>query len=160
MTIKSTDEALRAGQGETGVTLERLAHEALAARELAFAPHSGFKVGAALLTPGGRIVRGANVEAASYSMTNCAERVTIQKAVSEGERSFIALAVAADASYLRQGPEGAARKGLERFVTPCGACRQVLREFGDDLEIFMVNGKGEYQVQRIADLLPEAFKLK
>jgi cytidine deaminase len=160
MTIKSTDEALRAGQGETGVTLERLAHEALAARELAFAPHSGFKVGAALLTPGGRIVRGANVEAASYSMTNCAERVTIQKAVSEGERSFTALAVAADASYLRQGPEGAARKGLERFVTPCGACRQVIFEFGPDAPVLLVDLEGGRHLTSARELLPGGFRLE
>ena len=165
-TTGGTDGTLRQEIGGTGVTLERLAHEALTARESAFAPHSGFKVGAALLTPGGRIFRGANVEAAAYSMTNCAERVTIQKAVSEGERSFIALAVAADASYLRSPSEGGPGvqgedpgDRLERFVTPCGACRQVIFEFGPEASIVLVDLEGGRHLTSARELLPGGFRL-
>jgi len=138
------------------VTLEDLAREALAARELAWAPFSGFKVGAAVLTADGRVYRGCNVESAAYPLTNCAERVAIQKAVSEGHPRVAAIAVAADASYLRRG-EG---PSLERFVTPCGACRQVIYEFGPDAVVVLADLEGGRHLTSARELLPGGFRLE
>ncbi len=178
---RTQGEDLHREVGDTGVTLEDLVQEALAAREMAYAPHSGFKVGAAVLTPGGRVYRGANVESASYPLTNCAERVAVQKAVSEGERSVLAVAVAADASYLRskraaqgpaaapgaaRGPGGAAGEvgsgeaELDLFVTPCGACRQVIFEFGPDAVVVLADLEGGRCVTSARRLLPGGFRLE
>lgn len=93
---------------------ERLIRAAIEAKENAYAPYSKFRVGAAFLTPDGRIVKGVNVENASYGGTICAERTAIVKAVSEGTRSFVALAVNTD---------------VVQPISPCGICRQVIREF-------------------------------
>jgi len=93
---------------------ERLIQAAIDAKDGAYAPYSKFRVGAAFLTPDGRIVKGANVENASYGGTICAERTAIVKAVSEGTRSFVALAVNTD---------------VAQPLSPCGICRQVIREF-------------------------------
>lgn len=95
--------------------LEKLVAAAWHAREVAYAPYSNFAVGAALLAKDGRIFTGCNVENISYSLTNCAERVAIGAAVSAGVREFIAVAVVADTGVP---------------ISPCGACRQVLAEFG------------------------------
>ncbi len=153
-------EDLHREVGDTGVTLEDLVQEALAAREMAYAPHSGFKVGAAVLTPGGRIYRGANVESASYPLTNCAERVAVQKAVSEGERSVLAVAVAADASYLRSKRAAQGPAELDLFVTPCGACRQVIFEFGPDAVVVLADLEGGRCVTSARRLLPGGFRLE
>lgn len=174
-------EALARDIAGTGVTLEALAHEALAAREFAFVPHSGFKVGCAALTGSGRVFRGANVESAAYPLTNCAERVAIQKAVSEGERQVLAVAVAADATYLRKGPPGAGKanaggagavaaahvaggaappSGLDLFVTPCGACRQIIFEFGPDAPVVLVDLEGGRYLTSARELLPGGFRLE
>jgi len=144
----------------TGVTLRRLAQEALAAREMAHVPHSGFRVGAAVLTSRGHVFRGANIEAASYSLTNCAERVAVQKAVSEGEKEIWAVAVAGDASYLRSGPAAESRTGLDRFVTPCGACRQVIYEFGPEAPVVLVDLEGGHHLTSARELLPGGFRLE
>lgn len=144
----------------TGVTLEDLANEAMAARELAYVPHSGFKVGAAVLTSRGRVFRGANIESASYPLTNCAERVAIQKAVSEGDRVIIAVGVAGDSSYLKTGPGADQRQGLDRFVTPCGACRQVIFEFGPDAPVVLADLEGGRLVTSARELLPGGFRLE
>lgn len=155
----------------TGVTFGALALEARAAREQAYAPFSGFMVGAAALGAGGRVFRGCNVEAAAYPLTNCAERVAIQKAVSEGERRIVAVAVVGDASYLRRsaggggagsaaggGGTGAERLGL--FVTPCGACRQVIFEFGPDASVLLLDLEGDYHLTSARELLPGGFRLE
>ncbi|MCL6580920.1 MAG: cytidine deaminase [Firmicutes bacterium] len=161
------------------MTLEDLAREALAARESAWAPFSGFKVGAAVLTEEGLVYRGCNVESAAYPLTNCAERVAIQKAVSEGHPRVVAVAVAADASYLRRGEGGGAgpmaaadgpgRAGrgaavtggaLERFVTPCGACRQVIYEFGPDAVVVLADLEGGRHLTSARELLPGGFRLE
>ncbi len=145
--------------GGTGVTLERLANEALAARELAYVPHSHFKVGAAVLTRSGRVYRGCNIESAAYPLTNCAERVAVQKAVSEGDREIIAVAVAGDAGYLHQGPAAAVRQGLDLFVTPCGACRQIIYEFGPEAPVVLADLEGGRYVTSTRELLPGGFRL-
>jgi cytidine deaminase len=116
---------------------------ALAASRRAYAPYSNFPVGAALLTVGGQIITGCNVENASYGLTNCAERVAVGSAVAAGHRQFLALAVASPSA-----------------VTPCGACRQVLAEFCKQLPILLIDA---HQPERILEadlqtLLPAAFR--
>ncbi|MCL6639113.1 MAG: cytidine deaminase [Firmicutes bacterium] len=122
--------------------VEKLINAALAARERAYAPYSGFKVGAAILTRDGRYYTGCNIENASYGLTCCAERVALFKAVSNGEKEFAAIAVAA---------------GTEEFCSPCGACRQVLAEFGGQIKVYMAGARGQYRVKTVAELLPDAF---
>ncbi len=113
------------------------------ASEKAYAPYSGFKVGAALLTKSGKIYQGCNVENASYSLTNCAERTAIFSAVADGEREFSALVVFTNTDIL---------------FAPCGACRQVLSEFGNEIEILIVS-KDKEKVTTIKELLPLGFSL-
>ncbi|MDQ0286489.1 cytidine deaminase [Desulfofundulus luciae] len=125
--------------------VEKLINTARASRERAYAPYSGFRVGAAILTSEGRLYTGCNIENASYGLTVCAERVALFKAVSNGERHFAALAVISDS---------------EDYCTPCGACRQVLAEFGNEIKVYMCNHHGEYIVKTLAELLPLSFKLK
>src|ERR1043166_4402695 len=112
------------------------------ARLNAHAPYSGFQVGAALETPRGLIITGCNVENATYGLTICAERVAIVKAISEGERQFTRIAIIAD---------------TESPTPPCGACRQILWEFGGDIEIVLANLTDIKGVHRLADLLPLPF---
>jgi len=113
------------------------------AREQAYVPYSHFPVGAALLTEDGTLYTGCNIENASYGLTNCAERTAVFKAVSEGHRRFSAIAVVADTS----GP-----------VSPCGACRQVLSEFGGpNARVILTNLKGDVAATSVGDLLPGAF---
>ena len=121
---------------------EQLVKAAFAARENAFAPYSKFKVGAALLTPEGRIHSGCNVENATYGLTVCAERVALWKAISEGERKFSAVAVAVES---------------DRPASPCGACRQLLWEFCGDIDVFLANTQGVWERHRLADLFPRPF---
>jgi cytidine deaminase len=120
----------------------QLVEQAVAARRLAYAPYSGFPVGAALLAKDGRLFTGCNVENASYGLTMCAERVALFKAISAGAREFQALAVA----------------GGGAPCAPCGACRQVLAEFSPHLVVLMADGEGK-QVERLSlgELLPRAF---
>ncbi len=121
---------------------------AVGARERAYAPYSGFAVGAALLDAEGQVWLGANIENAALGSTICAERVAIFKAVSEGVRSFSAIAVAG-------GPVG---EGIASFTAPCGACRQVMREFcTQDFRIILGDAAGELRVFTLAQLLPESF---
>ena len=118
---------------------------ARAARERAYAPYSGFRVGAALLTSQGDMITAANVENASYGLSICAERSAVVAAVAAGSRSFLAVAVAGN------GPDP---------VTPCGACRQVLREFpaGVDLEVLCAGETGDQLLTTtLGALLPESF---
>ncbi len=127
---------------------ELIAH-AQEAMARAYAPYSGYKVGAALLTKSGRIYLGCNLENASFSPTICAERTAFAKAVSEGERDFAAIAVIG-------GKEGAA----SGFCPPCGVCRQVMREFcRDDFRILLGRADGECRSFTLAQLLPESFSL-
>ena len=112
------------------------------ARENAVAPFSKFQVGAALRTADGHVVTGCNVENATYGLTVCAERVAVWKAVSEGYRAFTRIAVVADTA---------------EPTPPCGACRQLLWEFGGDLEVVLVNLQRETARHRLADLFPHPF---
>ena len=112
------------------------------ARTRAFAPYSGFRVGAALLTENGTIITGCNVESASYGLTLCAERVAIVKAVSEGHIRFTAVAVVAD---------------TERLTPPCGACRQLLWEFAPDATVTLANLHGRTAQHTVRELLPNGF---
>lgn len=122
-------------------TRQQLVATALEARQWAYAPYSGYAVGAALLTASGKIYDGVNVENAAYPDGICAERVAVFKAVSEGEREFIAIAVVSqDGGF------------------PCGSCRQVLSEFGLDTWVIVANTHGEIlQEARVGDLLPRPF---
>lgn len=119
-----------------------LVEAARRAREHAVARFSGFKVGAALETADGTIIGGCNVENATYGLTVCAERVAMFKALSEGHREFRRVAVVAD---------------TEAPTPPCGACRQILWEFGGDLEVRLANLTEEKGVYRMKDLLPLPF---
>jgi cytidine deaminase len=111
------------------------------ARQHAYAPYSNYPVGAALRTKSGKIFTGVNVENAAYPASMCAERTAIFNAVSEGERAFDAIAVATD-----------------NGGSPCGSCRQVLAEFGQDITVLIANGAGELvQETTVRDLLPGAF---
>ena len=132
----------------TGTELVKLALEA---RERAYTPYSHFAVGAALLTKEGKVYQGCNIENASYSPTNCAERTAFFKAIYEGEREFSAIAVVG-------GPEG---KPAAQLCTPCGVCRQVMREFCDlEFVIYLGAGDGTYIEQKLSDLLPMSFSPK
>ena len=115
----------------------------------AYTPYSHFKVGAALLTADGKIYTGCNIENASYSATNCAERTAIFKAVSEGCTDFKAIAIIGHKE----------NKPLQ-FCPPCGTCRQVLAEFCEpDFEIVLMNDARKIKVYTLAELLPEHFSL-
>ena len=124
------------------LSYEKLFKEAKKAREKAYTPYSKFKVGAAVLTTDGKIFTGCNIENASFGLTVCAERVAILKAISEGSYKFEAMAIIGD---------------TKRPCSPCGACRQVISEFGEDIKIAMSNLKGDVKIKKISELLPEAF---
>lgn len=121
-----------------------LVREAMEAREKAYVPYSKFRVGAAALTESGKIYRGCNIENASYSLTICAERVAIFKAISEGEK-IKALAVTSS--------------GGQGITLPCGACRQVIQELCPEVELFLADSAGNFETYRIGDLLPMPFML-
>lgn len=123
-----------------------LAKKAREALENAYCPYSNYRVGAAVLTVGGRIYSGCNIENGSYGATNCAERTAVFKAVSEGEREFKALAIFAE--------EGSAAP------FPCGICRQVLSEFcPPDMPIIIFDGEKSVYNTTLAELLPFSFDL-
>lgn len=122
---------------------EQLITEAKLAREKAYVPYSKFKVGAALLSANGKVYHGCNIENAAYSVTNCAERTALFKAVSEGDVHFTSLVVVAD---------------TDRPTSPCGACRQVIAELcPSDMEVILTNLKGDIQRTTVDELLPGAF---
>ncbi len=116
------------------------------ARKMAYTPYSGFRVGAALLGKSGKVYTGCNVENAAYTPTNCAERTAIFKAVSEGEREFVAIAIVGG-----KGEETA------EFCAPCGVCRQVLAEFCDPDFTVVLGNPEKYEAFTLAKLLPFSF---
>lgn len=123
------------------VTSELLA-EARRVRENAFAPYSHFKVGAAVLTRDGRVFPGCNVESSSYGLSMCAERNAISRAVADGAREVVAIAIVADTTIP---------------CPPCGACRQLISDLGPDADVIMSNLAGQKRHEHISVLLPGAF---
>ena len=128
---------------------KNLVEMALEARKLSYAPYSKFKVGAALLGTNGIVYMGCNVENASYSATNCAERTAIFSAVAEGQKEFEAIAIVG-------GHEDASELEL---CAPCGVCRQVLREFcnPEKFEVILAKNAEDYKVFTLEELLPMSF---
>lgn len=132
------------------VSYEQLIENAIEARKMAYTPYSNYKVGAALLSSDGKIIKGCNIENAAYGPTNCAERTAFFKAVSEGVKEFSAIAIVG---------------GLENetdlfsgYAFPCGVCRQVMREFCDsEFEIVVARSTDDYKVYTLGELLPESF---
>lgn len=125
------------------MTDEQLLQLANDVRGRAYAPYSGFKVGAALLCADGTVFTGINIESATYTPSVCAERTAFFKAISEGYTDFVKIAVTCDKEY----------------CSPCGVCRQVMVEHAPDLEILLGNPQGTFKRMSIKDLLPEAFSL-
>ncbi|MBO5389839.1 MAG: cytidine deaminase [Lachnospiraceae bacterium] len=122
---------------------------ALEAREKAYAPYSKFKVGAALFTSDENIITGCNVENASYPACNCAERTAVFKAISMDKKSFEAIAIIA----------GKENDGIKDYTSPCGVCRQVLREFVDPcrFKVIMAKSMDDYKIATLEELLPLSF---
>lgn len=134
------------GNELTEQMIKKLVELALEARERAYAPYSNFRVGACLMAESGKLYCGCNIENASYTPTNCAERTAMFKAVYEGERRFCAIAIASDS---------------DNFTAPCGVCRQVLAEFcAAEMPVICVNKRGEYRLATLGELLPLAFTKK
>ncbi len=130
------------------MTPEKLREMAISAMDGAYAPYSGYKVGAALLCADGKVYTGCNIEHASYPPTVCAERTAFFKAVSDGCREFTAIAICG-------GKDGV----ITGLFPPCGVCRQVMREFcGDDFKVYMITPEG-YEERTLAALLPDSFSL-
>lgn len=112
------------------------------AKKNSYSPYSKFRVGAALLTSSGKIITGCNIENSSYSLTICAERTALFKAVSEGHKRFKAIVIASDSSS---------------FIPPCGACRQVLSDLAGNIDVFLSNNKHEVLQLKMEDFLPMPF---
>lgn len=135
------------------VNNEKLILKAIEAAKNSYSPYSKFKVGAALLTNDNEIFLGCNIENSSFSLTNCAERTAIFKAISEGKKDFKAIAIM-----------GSATDTFNKYCTPCGACRQVLAEFcKPDFKIILGRMKEENKIEvkeyTLKELLPENFRL-
>ncbi len=112
------------------------------AKEKSGANYSHFRVGAAVETDAGKIYAAFNIESSSYSLSICAERLALWKAISEGESKFKRLAIVSDA---------------DEFCPPCGACRQVMIELAGDIEIYMTNKRGDVKREMLSSLIPQAF---
>lgn len=128
--------------------VKHLIEEAIEARKMAYTPYSGFQVGAALLTKEGKVYRGCNIENASYTPTNCAERTAFFKAISEGEREFTAIAVV-----------GSKEGEITDYAYPCGVCRQVMMEFCDaeTFQVIVAKSATEYMQVPLKEILPWGF---
>lgn len=123
--------------------VQRLLLSCQEAKKSAYCPYSHFPVGAAILTQDGRIFSGCNIENVCYPLGVCAERTAIQKAISEGHREFRAIAISSDLQ--------------DDFISPCGACRQFMREFGSNWVVYMTKPDGTYVVSTVLELLPAPF---
>lgn len=129
------------------MTKENLMTQAMAAMHHAYAPYSGFQVGAALLCKDGSVYCGCNIENASYGATICAERTALYQAIYHGQRGFAAIAVCG-------GKNGV----IADLCPPCGICRQVLREFCDDaFQVYLTDGQGNISTYTLSQLLPHSF---
>lgn len=133
---------------DENINYSSLLEEAIKAKESAYVPYSHFKVGTALLTKSGKVYKGCNIENAAYTPSNCAERTAFFKAVSEGERQFVAIAINASN-----------QNGESVVAAPCGVCRQVMMEFCDPRTFKIVLGvsKDNYKVYTLEELLPLGF---
>ncbi|MCR5792696.1 MAG: cytidine deaminase [Lachnospiraceae bacterium] len=126
--------------------IQELIKRALEAREKSYSPYSHYRVGAALLCKDGQIYTGCNIENAAYTPTNCAERTAFFKAVSEGKREFLAIAIVGGGEQ------------VDSYVTPCGVCRQVMKEFcRNDFAIYAAKTPEDYKEFTLMELLPESF---
>lgn len=123
----------------------KLIEQAINAKKNAYAPYSNFKVGAAVLCKNGKVFAGCNVENSSYPVSSCAERTTICKAVSEGEKDFVAIAIVGG--------------DLSEYCFPCGMCRQLIVEFNADMDVIVARSLSDYQVYKASELLTHHFKL-
>lgn len=130
------------------VMVEKLIDTAIEQLKFSYTPYSNFKVGAALLTKSGKIYTGCNIENASYTPTNCAERTAFFKAVSEGVRDFQAICIVG-------GKDGK----LTEYTAPCGVCRQVMMEFCDPktFQIILAVDKERYEIYTLEELMPLGF---
>ena len=129
--------------------IRRLIDRAIEGMSCAYTPYSGFRVGAALLTESGEIYTGCNIENAAYTPTNCAQRTAFFKAVSEGKRDFVKIAIVGG------------KKGEMTAPAPCGVCLQVMSEFckADEFEIVMAKSEEDYSSKTLSELLPSSFSL-
>jgi len=126
------------------ITKQKLIDTAVSMRDAAYCPYSDYHVGAAILTVSGDIFGGCNIENASYPATICAERTAAVKAVSEGHKQFLAVAVAVSGNA---------------FGYPCGVCRQFMNEFAaDGMQVILINDKGELTEEQFSDIFPHGFK--
>lgn len=127
---------------------ENLIEQAIRQLQFSYAPYSGFKVGAALLAKDGIVYGGCNIENASYTPTNCAERTAFFKAISEGKKEFEAICIVG-------GKDGI----LTKYASPCGVCRQVMVEFcdPDTFQIILATSKEQYEIFTLKELLPLGF---
>lgn len=128
---------------EENTRVQELIDKAIEARKNSYAPYSRYGVGAAVLTRSGRIYTGCNVENAVYPLSICAERVAVFKAVSSGDGEIVAVAVV-----------------TENGGSPCGSCRQVLREFGQEIQVYIADTEGHHHETTVAELLPNSFSKK
>ncbi len=124
---------------------EDLIKKALEARKTSHSPYSKFRVGVALLTKDNKVYTGANVECSSYSLTICAERVAAVKAITDKHKIFKAVAIASSGKDL---------------IFPCGACRQFLSEFSDNMDVILIKSKNNYQIYKLQNLFPHKFIFK
>ncbi|MEG2039329.1 MAG: cytidine deaminase [Oscillospiraceae bacterium] len=133
------------------INVGELILQASEARKMSYSPYSGFAVGAALLCANGEIYQGCNIESAAYSPTNCAERTAIFKAISEGDRKFIAIAIV--------GGKKEKMLGELEICVPCGVCRQVMAEFceADKFIIILAKDTEKYNIYKLQELLPLSF---
>ncbi|ODQ60644.1 hypothetical protein WICANDRAFT_83004 [Wickerhamomyces anomalus NRRL Y-366-8] len=129
-------------KGLTRQEFEELKTKALEARDLSYSPYSKFRVGCCILTNSGKYFQGANVENASYGASICAERTTICSAIIQKEKSFKAIGISSD---------------LEEVITPCGICRQFIREFGKTIPIYMFKSNGDFIKMSLEEILPLSF---
>jgi len=129
-------------------TIKMLIEKSIAMMDFSYTPYSNFTVGAALLTKQDEVYTGCNIENASFTPTNCAERTAIFKAVSEGKKEFKAIAIV-----------GGPKKQLVDYCYPCGVCRQVMREFcEDDFLIILAKSKDDYKIFTLSEIYPGGFK--
>lgn len=119
-----------------------LIKKSIEAKKFSYSPYSNFSVGVALLTESNKVFTGTNVENASYSLSICAERVAFTKAISEGETKFRAIAISSS---------------KDKYIYPCGACRQFMHEFGGDTDVIIVRSENDFKIIKLSELLPGAF---